>query len=107
MQKAWAIGLYSYSIKNQEELYLLDVRNIDEYEICHLPDAILIPMNQVPNNIKRIPRDKPVVVYCHHGIRSASVIQYLEQNHQFNNLINLEGGINSWATDIDSSMPLY
>lgn len=94
-------------LQNQEEIYLLDVRNIDEYEMCHLPDAILIPMNQVPNNIKRIPRDKPVVVYCHHGIRSASVIQYLEQNHQFNNLINLEGGINSWATDIDSSMPLY
>ena len=73
----------------------------------HLDNSVLIPMNHVPNNIKHIPRDKPVVVYCHHGMRSASVIQFLEQNHQFDNLYNLTGGINAWAYEIDPQMDTY
>lgn len=92
---------------NQEDFLLLDVRNPFEYDICKLPNALLIPMSNIPTNIKHIPKDKSVVVYCHHGMRSASVIEYLSQNHGFTNLQNLIGGINAWANEIDETMVIY
>lgn len=94
-------------MSNQEDFLLLDVRNSFEYEICKLPNALLIPMSNIPTNIKHIPKDKPVIVYCHHGMRSASVIEYLSQNHGFTNLQNLRGGINAWANEIDETMAVY
>ena len=94
-------------LENQEDILLLDVRNPFEYDICHLPNSLIIPMSNIPTNIRHIPKDKPVVVYCHHGMRSASVIEYLSQNHGFANLQNLEGGINAWANEIDKSMAVY
>ena len=94
-------------IANQEDILLLDVRNPFEYDICKLPNSLLIPMSNIPTNIKHIPKDKPVVVYCHHGMRSASVIEYLSQNYGFTNLHNLRGGINAWANEIDETMAIY
>ncbi len=94
-------------IANQEDFLLLDVRNPFEYDICKLPNALLIPMSNIPTNIKHIPKDKTVVVYCHHGMRSANVIDYLAQNHGFTNLQNLRGGINAWANEIDETMAVY
>ena len=94
-------------IENQEDILLLDVRNPLEYDICKLDNALLIPMSNIPTNIKHIPKDKPVIVYCHHGMRSASVIDYLSQNHGFTNLQNLIGGINAWANEIDKTMAVY
>jgi sulfur-carrier protein adenylyltransferase/sulfurtransferase len=94
-------------IDNQEDIFLLDVRNPFEYDICKLQNSLLIPMSNIPTNIKHIPKDKPVVVYCHHGMRSASVIDYLSQNHGFTNLQNLRGGINAWANEIDDTMAVY
>ena len=107
IMKTLSVEELQEKLEAQEDLFLLDVRNPNEYEICHLDNSVLIPMNHVPNNIKHIPRDKPVVVYCHHGMRSASVIQFLEQNHQFDNLYNLTGGINAWAYEIDPQMDTY
>jgi sulfur-carrier protein adenylyltransferase/sulfurtransferase len=94
-------------VDNQEDVLLLDVRNPFEYDICKLPNSLLIPMSNIPTNIKHIPKDKPVIVYCHHGMRSASVIEYLAQNHGFINLQNLKGGINAWANEIDEAMAVY
>jgi rhodanese-related sulfurtransferase len=53
-------------------------------------------MNEVPDNICQIDKTKQVIVHCRSGKRSASVIQYLESNHGFTNLYNLEGGILAW-----------
>jgi molybdopterin/thiamine biosynthesis adenylyltransferase/rhodanese-related sulfurtransferase len=97
----------SEKMQNKEDFFLLDVRNLNEYEICRIEGAVLIPMSNIPTNVKHIPRDKTVVVYCHHGFRSASVIDYLSQNHGFNNLQNLTGGINAWANEIDETMEVY
>ncbi len=97
----------SEKIQNKEDFFLLDVRNLNEYEICRIEGAVLIPMSNIPTNVKHIPRDKTVVVYCHHGFRSASVIDYLSQNHGFSNLQNLTGGINAWANEIDETMEVY
>lgn len=94
-------------LQNHEDIFLLDVRNLNEYETCRIEGAVLIPMSNIPTNIKHIPKDKPVIVYCHHGFRSASVIEYLSQNHGFTNLQNLTGGINAWANEIDKTMVIY
>lgn len=94
-------------LDEKEDLFLLDVRNLNEYEICHLDNALLIPMNTIPEHLDKIPKDKPVVVYCHHGMRSASVIRYLKQEHGYTNLSNLVGGIHAWAVEIDETMAVY
>jgi molybdopterin/thiamine biosynthesis adenylyltransferase/rhodanese-related sulfurtransferase len=90
-----------------ENIFLLDVRERPEYDLCHLEGAVLIPIGMIPNNRKRIPTDRPVVVYCHHGIRSANVIQYLYTQDGLTNLYNLDGGINAWAQEVEPQMEVY
>ena len=94
-------------INKGEDIFILDVRNLNEYETCRIQGSVLIPMSNIPTNLKHIPKNKTVVVYCHHGFRSASVIEYLSQNHGFMNLQNLMGGINAWANEIDENMEVY
>jgi sulfur-carrier protein adenylyltransferase/sulfurtransferase len=106
-KKAITVEELQKYFKNQEDVFLLDVRNLNEYETCRIEGAVLIPMSNIPSNVKHIPKDKTVVVYCHHGFRSASVIEYLSQNHGFTNLQNLTGGINAWANEIDETMAVY
>ncbi|GAB4012408.1 molybdopterin-synthase adenylyltransferase MoeB [Spirosoma sp. KCTC 42546] len=89
------------------DIFLLDVRERPEYDLCHLEGAVLIPVGMIPNNRKRIPTDRPVVIYCHHGIRSANVAQYLYAQGGLTNLYNLDGGINAWARDIEPEMAIY
>ena len=90
-----------------EDIFLLDVRERPEYDLCHLDGAVLIPIDMIPNNRKRIPTDRPVVVYCHHGIRSANVAQYLYAQDGLTNLSNLDGGIDAWAREIEPEMMVY
>ena len=89
-----------------EEIVLVDVREPYEYDICHLEGAILIPMDSVGERLSRIPVDQPVVMYCHHGMRSAHVIRYL-QGQGYTNLLNLSGGIDAWAREVDRKMAVY
>lgn len=90
-----------------EEIFLLDVRERPEYDLCHLEGSVLIPVSMIPNNRKRIPTDRPVVIYCHHGIRSANVVNYLYAQEGMTNLYNLDGGIDAWARDIEPEMATY
>ena len=106
-KKSMTVRELHQMIERQENIFILDVRNLNEYEICRIENSVFIPMSNIPTNIKHIPKDKMVVVYCHHGFRSASVIEYLSQNHGFMNLQNLMGGINAWANEIDETMAVY
>lgn len=90
-----------------EHLYLLDVREPAEFAICHLPGSQLLPLGAIPRQVTEIATDKPVVVICHHGFRSAQAIQYLTQRFGYTNLLNLKGGLHAWATQIDPTMPVY
>ncbi|RYF01484.1 MAG: thiamine biosynthesis protein ThiF, partial [Oxalobacteraceae bacterium] len=90
-----------------DDIFLLDVRERPEYDLCHLDGATLIPVGMIPNNRKRIPTDRLVVVYCHHGMRSSNVVQYLYAQEGLTNLYNLDGGINAWARDIEPEMAVY
>lgn len=86
---------------------LLDVRTDEEAAICSLPDAVHIPMNLIPLRQNELPDDGvPLVVYCHHGIRSLHTAMYLA-DAGFENLYNLQGGIDAWAMQVDSKMMRY
>ncbi len=105
MQQLTAEQLKEY-IDNDTSLVLLDVRDTWEYEICHINSSINIAMTDIPLTLQEIDSEKTIVVICHHGMRSFQVAQYLE-SEGFNDIMNLEGGIASWATTIDQSMPQY
>lgn len=89
-----------------ENFQLIDVREEHEAEIANIGGE-LIPMGQILFETEKISKDKPVIVHCRSGARSASVIQMLEKQHGFDNLYNLKGGILAWAKEIDTSMPTY
>ena len=104
--KSKTVTELKHMIDNKEDFQLVDVREDHEFEVCNL-GGLLIPMNTVPDNVDKIVKDKPVVVHCRSGKRSANVISYLETNHGYTNLYNLEGGILAWADEIDPEMPKY
>jgi len=93
-------------LDNKEDFQLIDVREEHEFEICNLKGE-LIPMGEIPDNVQKISKDKPVIIHCRSGARSGNVIQYLESNFGYTNLYNLQGGILAWADEIDNSMPKY
>lgn len=94
-------------LKDQSaDFQLIDVREQHEFDICNL-DGELIPMGEVPNHVGNISKNKQVVVHCRSGARSADIIRYLEQNHGYDNLYNLAGGILAWSDQIDPTMPKY
>lgn len=88
------------------EVQWLDVRESWEFEIAHLPEARLVPLMTLPGRVGGLSRHLPVIVYCHHGVRSRMAANWLEQNG-FEAVINLTGGIDAWSVDIDSSLPRY
>ena len=85
---------------------VLDVREADELAICRLEGSLHIPMSEIPARIAELPTDHPLVVICHHGARSQIVVDFL-RNAGFGNAVNLDGGIEAWACEIDPSMPRY
>jgi rhodanese-related sulfurtransferase len=91
---------------SKSDFQLIDVREPNEVEICEI-GAELIPMGSVSENVEHFSRDKQVVVHCRSGKRSGDVIQWLEQNHGFDNLYNLKGGILAYADEIDPSLTKY
>ena len=99
-----------FQVKNRldkgEEIILIDVREDKELEVCKINQAIHIPMGTVPKRLNDIDSNKPVVVMCKSGGRSAQVCQYLNENG-YSNIYNLNGGITNWALEIDSDMATY
>jgi rhodanese-related sulfurtransferase len=85
---------------------VLDVREARELDVCRLDGALHIPMAEVPARAGELPTDRLLVVVCHHGVRSQMVVDFL-RGAGFDNAVNLDGGIDAWACDIDPSMPRY
>jgi adenylyltransferase/sulfurtransferase len=88
------------------DFQLIDVREPNEFDICDLGGE-LIPMGEIPSHIDKISKNKQVVIHCRSGKRSGDIVNWLEKNHNFENLYNLKGGILAWAREIDSDMPTY
>ncbi len=90
-------------IQNKEDFQLIDVREEFEFEKANL-NGELIPLGSVLLEADKIERDKPVIVHCRSGKRSAVAIMQLEQKFGMDNLYNLKGGILAWAAEIDPSL---
>ena len=91
-----------------EEFFILDVRESHEWGISNLAHlgARLMPMGQVLERMGELDTAQEIVVQCRTGVRSANVVRLLQQ-HGFSKLYNLEGGINRWAREVDSEIPIY
>ncbi len=87
---------------------MIDVREDNELVHGMIDGAIHIPMNDVPGRMEEFApyKDKSVVLICRSGKRSAQVGQFME-HIGFTDVINLDGGMNSWAADVDTSMTVY
>lgn len=90
----------------KNEIYLLDVREDNEVKRVKIPGSNHIPMMYIPQKLSNLPHDKQIVVLCHHGSRSARVTMYL-LNQGFENVKNIDGGIDRWAKEIDPLLPRY
>lgn len=104
--KSITVQELSEKLKAGEEIQLVDVREPFEYEMCAIANSVHIPLNSIPSKLSVIRKDIPVVFICHHGMRSASAIHFVE-GEGFTNLINLTGGIDAWARQIDDEMEIY
>jgi len=85
---------------------ILDVREPVELSICKIEGSIEVPMNEIPSNLGKIPKAGMVLVLCHHGTRSATVTSFLRQNN-FDNAVNVLGGIDAWAQAVDHQLARY
>ena len=88
------------------EPVLLDVREPWEFDYCRIEGSALIPMGQIHLQLDDIDPAAEVVVICHHGIRSRQVAYYLE-TQGFEDVINLEGGVERWAQEVEPTMRRY
>ena len=92
-------------IDNGEDFQLIDVREDFEYETSNI-GGLLIPLGGIFIEADKVSKDKPVVVMCRSGKRSAAAIMQLEQLG-YTNLTNLQGGILAWAEEIDPTITVY
>ncbi len=94
------------ALAREDAPVVLDVREPWELEICALPGSLNIPMGAVPERLAEIPRGAAVAVLCHHGMRSWQVTQWLHRQG-YDQAINIEGGIDAWATEVDPTVARY
>ena len=99
-------GELAARLSRGDALDLVDVREPYEWAIARLPGARLVPLGTVPDAAGTFPRDRDVVVYCHHGMRSAAAVEWLRANG-IARARNLAGGIDRWSTDVDTGVPRY
>lgn len=92
-----------------DALHLIDVRRLEEYQICRIEGAELIPMDTIPQHLDRLEElseSGPVIVFCHHGVRSANVVSWL-RSQGVEACQSMAGGIERWSVEIDPSVPRY
>ena len=85
--------------------FLLDVRQPEEYATAKIEGATLIPLAELPGRLAELPKGLPLVVMCHHGMRSAHAVHHLREAGF--DALNLSGGIDAWSRDIDQKVPVY
>ena len=84
---------------------LVDVREPMEAAIAQIDGSLLIPMNSLPQRLQEIPKDRPVALYCHSGVRSLYAAQWLAR--QGYEALSLAGGIDRWAAEVEPAMQRY
>ncbi len=85
---------------------LLDVRDKWEYNLCHIDNSVNISLSEITERKDELDKQPRTVILCHHGMRSTIAGEYLI-SEGFEQIVNLEGGIDAWASTIDQSMTRY
>src|SRR5882762_10562945 len=93
-------------LERNDRPLLLDVRQDWETKLCRLENAVHIPIEEIELRTDELNSGDEIVVYCHQGVRSAAVAEYL-RSLGFGNVKNLAGGLDAWARSIDPSMRRY
>ena len=92
-----------------EQLTLIDVREPGEFQLARIDGAELVPMGSVPAELSRLDAradEAPLIVYCHHGVRSLNVVHWLRQQG-VDACQSMAGGIDRWSLEIDPDVPRY
>jgi len=92
-----------------EKLHLIDVREPNEFALARIEGSELIPMRQVPGELQRLEGradEAPLIVFCHHGVRSLNVVNWL-RGQGLEACQSMAGGIDAWSLVVDPSVPRY
>jgi len=95
-------------LDRDENIFLIDVREPNEYEIVSIPGAVLIPKDQFMSGaaLERLPQDRRIVLHCKTGVRSAECLAVVK-NAGFSDAVHVGGGVISWVNTVDPSLPVY
>ncbi len=94
------------AMTNGKNVVLIDVREKEEWDICRIPSAKLIPLSTLPQQMSELDTADDIILHCHHGSRSMKALQFLNKRG-FQKLKNLRGGIDAWSVQVDPSVPRY
>ena len=93
-------------IDNQEDFILLDVRTDREYHFAHIHGSLHIPLDKLGEGSLGLEKGKEIITYCHHGVRSLKAAHIL-QEHGYEKVKSMSGGIHEWSVSIDPEIPVY
>ncbi len=93
-------------LERGEKLMLVDVREPHEHAICRIEGSVLIPMGTIPANLQKLDTDEDVICFCHHGMRSMDVANWL-RTQGVASARSMAGGIDRWSVEIDPKVPRY
>lgn len=94
------------SLLDDGRVHLLDVRLAEELDEAALHGALHIPLHELPARHAELPRDKPIAVLCHHGVRSETAARFLDKAG-FAETLSVAGGIDAYALTVDTTLPRY
>lgn len=89
-----------------DQILLVDVREPWEHETARIEGSILIPLREIPGNVSRLVGPSPLVLYCHHGIRSLDAAAWL-RTQKVSGAQSMVGGIERWSREVDPKVPRY
>jgi len=93
-------------LRSDPTVVVLDVREPWERDVCSLRGSLNIPLGELSARSGEIPEDRPVVVLCHHGMRSMQATMFL-RSRGWETVANLAGGIDAWAREVEPTMAVY
>jgi sulfur-carrier protein adenylyltransferase/sulfurtransferase len=95
-------------LDNDDKIFLVDVREPNEYEIVSIPGSVLIPKDQFLNGsaLEQLPQDRRIVLHCKSGARSAECLAVVK-NAGFSDAVHVGGGVLAWVNQVDPSLPVY
>src|SRR5437868_6027202 len=94
-------------LERGEKLRLIDVREPDEFQLARIEGSELVPMQTIPESLQSfLAEDAPLIFFCHHGMRSLHVVNWL-RDHGVETGCSMQGGIDRWSLEIDPSVPRY